>query len=203
MRAAEIVFARDGIHAARLRDINALAGQRNPSALHYHFGSRMGLVEAIMLRHQDVIDVEMAARLDALERRAEISVREIVEVPCRLMATRLETPSGRDFLRVIPQLMHALGINVRTGTPGPITVQNQRVLGLLDERLSHLPASVRRERLVVFILMISSIFANRAQLVASGAVPSLEPQAFVAHAADVISGALCAPHTSGPARPAE
>jgi AcrR family transcriptional regulator len=203
MRAAEIVFARDGIHAARLRDIYALAEQRNPSALHYHFGSRMGLVEAIMLRHQDVIDAEMAPRLDALERRAEISVRDIIEVPCRLIATRLETPSGRDFLRIIPQLMHTLGIGVRVGTPSPITAQSRRVLHLLEDRLSHLPASVRRERLVVFTLMISSIFANRAQLVASGAAPSIEAQMFVSHATDVISGALCAPHTTDPVPPAE
>ena len=49
--AAERLFARDGVHSARIRDINELAGQRNPSALHYHFGSRMAVVEAMRKRH--------------------------------------------------------------------------------------------------------------------------------------------------------
>ena len=196
MRAGEIVFARDGIHAARLGEINELAGQRNSSALHYHFGSRMGLVEAIMLRHQEVIDAGITTGLDLLEARPEVSIRDIVEIPCRFLATQLETPSGRDFLRIVPQLMHTLGIGVRLGTPRPITAQSQRVLRLLDDQLSHLPASVRRERLVVYILMISSLFANQAQLIASGAAPSLEGPRFVSHAADVISSALCAPDTS-------
>ena len=92
LRAAEIVFARDGIHAARVRDIHKLARQRNPSALHYHFGSRLGLVEAIMLRHQDVIDAEYAAKLDALEARGDFSVRDVVAIAVRPIAARLDTP---------------------------------------------------------------------------------------------------------------
>ncbi len=55
--AAQRLFARDGVQGARIREINELAGQRNPSALHYHFGSRMAVVEAILLRYQSAIDL--------------------------------------------------------------------------------------------------------------------------------------------------
>lgn len=65
--AAEQLFARYGIHGTRVREINEMAGQRNPSALHYHFGSRGGLVTAIMLRHQSEIDKIVERRLDELE----------------------------------------------------------------------------------------------------------------------------------------
>lgn len=196
MRAAEIVFARDGIEAARVRDINELAGQRNSSALHYHFGSRLGLVEAIMLQHQDAVDAELAASLDALEAKGDSSVREILELAIRFEATQLETDSGRDFLRIVPQLMHTLGASLRRGHPAPVTAQGRRILQLLEARLSHLPEAVRRERLVVYILMISSIFANRAQLIASGVVPALDTPRFVTHFVDVLDGALCAPDTT-------
>ena len=196
LRAAEIVFARDGIHAARVRDINKLARQRNPSALHYHFGSRLGLVEAIMLRHQDVIDAEYAEKLDALEARGDFSLRDVVEVAVRPIAARLETPSGRDFLRIIPQLAHALGASLRKGAPSPVTAQSRRILRLLDERLSHLPEEVRRERLVVFVLMIGNIAANRAQLIAAGRTPALGTPRFVQHFIDVIDSALRAPDTT-------
>ena len=46
--AAEAEFARAGIQGASLRRINALAGQRNTSAVRYHFGSREGLLEALI-----------------------------------------------------------------------------------------------------------------------------------------------------------
>src|SRR5690349_12666771 len=71
LRAGEQLFARDGIYRARIRDINALAGQRNSSALHYHFGSRDGLANAIMFGHQAEIDAEVERGLDALEAEGE------------------------------------------------------------------------------------------------------------------------------------
>jgi 1-hydroxy-2-naphthoate dioxygenase len=66
LRAGERLFAELGIHQVRLREINALAGQRNSSALHYHFGSREGLVEAILSEHQTAMDHDVRPALDAL-----------------------------------------------------------------------------------------------------------------------------------------
>ena len=57
---------RDGLRGARveIREINDRAGQRNPSAVHYHFGSKEGLVEAILLRHQEALEIEAGRRLN-------------------------------------------------------------------------------------------------------------------------------------------
>ena len=46
--AAERLFALQGVAATTIRQINAAAGQRNQSAIHYHFGSRDGILDAIM-----------------------------------------------------------------------------------------------------------------------------------------------------------
>ncbi|TDD63787.1 TetR/AcrR family transcriptional regulator, partial [Actinomadura darangshiensis] len=48
MRAGARLFAAHGIDAARTRDIVALAGQGNDSAITYHFRSRAGLLDAIL-----------------------------------------------------------------------------------------------------------------------------------------------------------
>ena len=48
--AGERLFAERGIRAVSLREINKAAGQRNSSALHYHFGSREGLLRALLAR---------------------------------------------------------------------------------------------------------------------------------------------------------
>ena len=45
--AAEHLFARHGVHRTQMNEINARAGQRNPSAVHYHFGSREGLLAEV------------------------------------------------------------------------------------------------------------------------------------------------------------
>jgi AcrR family transcriptional regulator len=46
--AAERLIAERGLGAVSLREVQASAGQRNKSAAHYHFGSRDGLIEAIV-----------------------------------------------------------------------------------------------------------------------------------------------------------
>ena len=42
------LFATQGLDAVSMRTINAHAGARNASAVHYHFGSKMGMVKAIV-----------------------------------------------------------------------------------------------------------------------------------------------------------
>ena len=44
---AERLFAEKGIDNVSLREINRAAGQKNVAALHYHFGTRESLLEAL------------------------------------------------------------------------------------------------------------------------------------------------------------
>ena len=60
------MFARDGIHQVPLKRIVETAGQRNASALHYHFGGRDGLLVAITERHDGAIEDERAELLAQL-----------------------------------------------------------------------------------------------------------------------------------------
>jgi TetR/AcrR family transcriptional regulator, regulator of cefoperazone and chloramphenicol sensitivity len=195
LRAGERLFARDGIHGARIRELNELAGQRNPSALHYHFGSRDGLVTAIMVRHQSEIDAIVGPCLDDLEARGEPEVRAVVEAVVRAMVAKLETESGRDWARIIPQILSTLSDNLRRGRVEPITPQTHRILELLRARISHLPESVQRERLVDYGIVLSTLMAERAHQVESGGRPSLDDGRFVAHLTDVLVAVVTAPST--------
>ena len=47
---AESLFLSQGIDQVSLRAIAREAGQKNPSALQYHFGNREGLIKAIVAR---------------------------------------------------------------------------------------------------------------------------------------------------------
>lgn len=67
--AAERLFAERGIAATSLRAVMAQAGV-NPAAVHYHFGGREALVEAVVLQRLRPLNAERLARLDDLQREA-------------------------------------------------------------------------------------------------------------------------------------
>jgi TetR/AcrR family transcriptional regulator, regulator of cefoperazone and chloramphenicol sensitivity len=184
--AAEQLFARDGIHGARIREINELAGQKNPSALHYHFGSREGLVTAILLRHQSEIDKVVEQRLDELETEGEVSVREIIGTVVEQMVERLATPSGRAWARIIPQILPALSANLRRGVLEPNTPQMHRLMEMLKARISHLPERVQRERLVDYAIVLSTLVAERAHQLEADRRPTLSNRAFATNLIDVL-----------------
>lgn len=196
LRAGERLFAEHGIERVRLREINAMAGQRNSSALHYHFGSRDGLVLAILGAHQREMDKELEPRLDELESRAEPpTIREIVEVAIYPLARQLATQSGRDFLRLLPQVLDLVTVPVRQGRTVPLAKQSARIIALLERCLGDLPVALRRERVMTYVLMITSLFVERAVEVEAGRRHGLTDEQFAAHACDVITGALEAPST--------
>jgi len=74
LAAGEEAFARFGIEAASIRQINAAAGQRNTSAVRYHFGSKEGLLEALIERRMGTLERERAAALssESVRRRFEV-----------------------------------------------------------------------------------------------------------------------------------
>ena len=48
IRAAQKLYAEKSIDAVSLNQVTSAAGQKNRNALQYHFGSREGLIQAIL-----------------------------------------------------------------------------------------------------------------------------------------------------------
>jgi len=73
---AERLFAEEGLDALSVRRISAEAGQRNNSALQYHFGSKDALLEALLEYRQGPINRRRVALLEGLQvqgRTTEVS----------------------------------------------------------------------------------------------------------------------------------
>jgi AcrR family transcriptional regulator len=80
-RAARRLFALNGVDAVAVRDIIAAAGQKNASALNYHFGSKEGLVETLIGDALAIAHARWTTGLDALEAAGGPRlIREIVEL---------------------------------------------------------------------------------------------------------------------------
>ena len=77
------LFAENGVDSVSLRMINRAAGQKNNSALHYHFGSKHGLIEAMdrfIQRHFDAIREPLQEGLNARDRTVGVTLRDVMEV---------------------------------------------------------------------------------------------------------------------------
>lgn len=105
LKTAEKLFAERGVDAASLREISVEAGQANNSAVAYHFGSREGLIDAILERHSFPIQARYDAQLDLLERQQRVDLRALVETLVLPIVAKLDDPDGGwEFLSISAQL---------------------------------------------------------------------------------------------------
>jgi len=75
--AAERLFATRGLDAVSVRDITVEAGA-NTAAIHYHFGSKPDLVEAIVQRRAGVLGTRRTELLDELETEGDVTLPAVV-----------------------------------------------------------------------------------------------------------------------------
>lgn len=120
MDEAERLFAVHGVDGAQIRDIVRAAGQANDSAVHYHFGSRQGLLAALCERKINEMEPERRRLLDEVRAAGRLDdVAALVSTLIVPTAALLETQDGRYFLGITAQLAGRAGI--RTGiVPAPM-----------------------------------------------------------------------------------
>lgn len=90
---AERLYALHGIDAVSIREINKASGQRNGSAVQYHFGNREGLLEAIFALRTRSRNNERFLRLHQLKESSEpkdYALAQIVDIMIRPMFEGLE-----------------------------------------------------------------------------------------------------------------
>ncbi len=106
--AAERLFAERGVAGASLRAIIAEADV-NLAAVHYHFGSKDALVNAVVGRYAGPINEQRLARLDELERRYRsrpAPLRRLVAAFVDPVFERAADPDrGRAFTRLMGRLL--------------------------------------------------------------------------------------------------
>lgn len=197
LKAGAHLFATEGVDAARTRDIVAAAGQGNDSAIAYHFGSRQGLLAAILRAGVERMEPARAASLETLAppdspagpgSPAGSGLRAIVAAIVEPTADELHTPEGRDFLRIISQVAGQSGIR---GHRLPALLDGTaiaRQLLLLEQScLSFLPEPYALERVAAFIAFLTAALADRA---ATSDKTLLEHDAFTTNMVDMLTAAL-------------
>ena len=190
IEAAERICAERGLAAMSLREVQAASRQRNKSAAQYHFGSREGLIEAVVESRMAPINEHRLRLLAQLDDSAPVG--QLVEVLVRPLAeATLGRPDSR-WARFLFQSIAdpALVAIVRRSltASGFRTVQDR-----LRDALDHLPPPVRDRRLgqVVGLTLMSLAVAERNA--AAGVPAELDPEAQCAELIQVCCGLLLAP----------
>ena len=98
--AAERLIGERGIDAVSLRSINAGAGS-NVAAAHYHFGSKVGLVRAVLARRMSILAAERFEMLAALEHDPAPPARAVVEVFTLPLMRLAATDDGAAYVRFL------------------------------------------------------------------------------------------------------
>lgn len=165
MQTAEELFAKKGIDAVSLNEINKAAGQRNTSALHYHFGNKRGLIDAIVYNHYTEIDHDINTRLDDFEASApeERTPRKLLEALVIPFAKQLDTPAGINYILIVSQVFLKSSDMILKGHPGGEDRARPRAFKLLRNMMINLPREIRTSRQVIHANMIFNALATYAQ----------------------------------------
>ncbi|HYN35196.1 MAG TPA: helix-turn-helix domain-containing protein [Ilumatobacteraceae bacterium] len=181
------LFARNGVYATSLKSVVDEAGQRNSSALHYHFGGRDGLLLAIIEVHNSRIEAERKLMLDVTG--APASLEQLVAAVVLPQASLLHEPDGRAFLSIVSQLSDLFDRWEDGGTPD----QAMRAFAGIKELLpATLADNVRHERVTRFLELVSQALGSRARQIDADRTPAVEHQAWVDNLTAMAAGALSA-----------
>jgi AcrR family transcriptional regulator len=194
---ARRLFASEGIYQVPLKRIVEKSGQRNASALHYHFGGRDGLLHAIIVLHDDRIQAErheMLTRIEEQDRTTDL--RALVDALVEPFSHQLATKDGREYLQIVSQLSMLFDFWDVDLPTGP--TETQRMFRSMDQCLPNLSPALRHERITTLLGLVTESLAMRARLLdgPESLPPALDHEAFVANLVDMAVGALSAPTTT-------
>src|SRR3954451_7618 len=193
IRAAEHLFARHGFDVP-IRDIQDRAGQRNATALQYHFGGKRELVWAIIEKHSLTPDEMQSVRDDLAAKQGD--ARALVEAIVRRLCMPLATEEGRDYARLSFQLVTQAPVrqSMVDGVETPQLVSVTYESALIRACVPGLPERLVQERAVAGLTFILHQVADRARVIDDNDSKGLiDEEDFIANLADMTTALLTAP----------
>jgi len=152
---AEKLFAQFGIDAVSTRQIAATAAQRNSGALHYHFGSKDQLIDALLaLRLKPINRRREALMTELRDERRERDLHALLAVLVVPLIETLEDPHNH-FVGCLHQLyLGERGERVYAHLPSELTSGLDAVGSALEARLRSVPAPERHRRLSLMAVQV-------------------------------------------------
>jgi len=189
--AAEELFARQGSWTTPLAHVVRAAGQRNQSAIQYHFGTREELIYALIERDRDR---ELQQRQDLLDRpeagRVEPDLRTAVAALVLPTCASLRHARGRRLRLIIADVARGIS-DAALADPRPPDIA--RTVRLLEAAMPAMPASVRSTRIAAALRLQIELTAARARDLEAGRQPLVSDATFEQDLQGLVHAILAAP----------
>jgi len=196
LRVAERLIAIGGVTGPSNREIIAAANVGNKSAINYHFGSRRGLVDAILAEHGEVLRIRRALAFEELT--VGLATTDLFQL-CRVLVEPYasflaDEPSQWAYLAVAQSVLEDPRERPETL---PARFRDPLIPGLIDLMLAQmtLPTELAAERVLVGVgQVIASVGARARQQLVDVRRRSLSgTEVFSANLVDMLHGSLIAP----------
>ena len=194
MRAAEKLIAERGMEHLSIREITSSAGQKNESALQYHFKNLTGLIDAILLeRSQQTHE----ARAQMIETLLAISPKPSLREICMLMVapTFDLACSNIDFCLYVRAFGHEL-VLTETSPLSELTIRGGGESGIetgrmLRKVLPHLDTDTYQRRMEAAVRLCSASMYHQARQ--KSAFKGDQAKLFLHNLVDALVGLFSAP----------
>lgn len=131
MEAAEKLFANQGIANVSVNDILIEAGQKNQSAVKYHFGSKHELLERVLLEHAKSLDERRGRLLADLPEQPDLN--SLLEAFLHPLVDEVASGDvGRYFAAYLAQTHAEPGFDLLNRLPARHSASLIKCLQLLD-----------------------------------------------------------------------
>jgi AcrR family transcriptional regulator len=193
-RSAEMLFAAHGVDGVSLRQISRDAGQRNTTAVAYHFGSRDGLLRAVLEHHV----AHVLTRREALLGRYESAppadpdhrLAELADALVVPLGAELDCASGGpEFLQVAAEVVNRSDWLFEAGGLIDVLIGPARRWTELVEPFLPADASGRLHRRFAVLRFVHVELGRRARQ----ALPRRSDRLFASQLADLVAAMLRAP----------
>ncbi|MDB5425356.1 MAG: TetR/AcrR family transcriptional regulator [Phenylobacterium sp.] len=158
MMAAERLYGQHGLDGISLRQLVAAAGQANNYAVQHHFGSKLGLIQAVSEMRLPAMEAERGVLLALARRDGDLGLERMLGALFAPLVTVLDDASLQDYARFTLSVMHLEPHLHPFMKSADISPASMEIHGRLEQCLSHLPPDVFRRRLS----LAASVFLNGA-----------------------------------------
>jgi AcrR family transcriptional regulator len=192
--AATRVFAEQGVETASLLEVARRAGQRNRGAAHYHFGSRAGLLGAVLEQYAAFLAEREGELL--LAARAAAGLAPVVEAVVRPAVELAETGwRGRCYLVIVAELAESDQTAMDPEVAAALArTGGYEVYDLMATRMPTMGEALLNERLALLTGFILRSVADRARAIERGhGRAQLSTGDFTANLVAMAAGMLSAP----------
>ena len=197
---AEQLFAEHGVDSVSLNEITRAAEQKNRNAVHYHFGSKDALLQAIFEKHWQPIGALRRQMLADIAQQQPVTLEAIASALVLPVAARFDDPDGGlAYIKISAQLAATNTLRFFSQGDGSDDSADRskdpggNMSPLWAPFLKSLPAAVRDQRMSLVVGMLFHGLADHAVFRDRGRAGLANTELMVSNLIDSICAVLRAP----------